>query len=258
MRLRTIRTAIGLAFTLLALLQLPVPGAAPQASQRESSKVYTCPMDREVRSATAGACPKCGMSLQEATGDSAPGTNGQTTGSSAATRPDGSIDGLSIPDVPVIDQDGRRLRFFNDVVKGRTVAINFMFTTCTTICPPLAATFARVQQQLGPSIGNEIMLISVSVDPVTDVPQRMKAYLSKFGAGPGWLFIGGSKLDVDVLLQSLGAYVSDKNDHTPMILVGNEKAGFWTRAFGLASANKLASIIAEVARKAEGKGVGKE
>jgi cytochrome oxidase Cu insertion factor (SCO1/SenC/PrrC family) len=189
------------------------------------------------------------MVLQESAGNSGPGGNGQLPGSSAATRPDGSIEGLSIPDVPVIDQDGRRLRFFTDVVKGRTVAINFMFTTCTTICPPLAATFARVQQQLGPSIGNEIVLISVSVDPVTDVPARMKAYLSKFGARPGWLFIGGSKLDVDALLRSLGAYVSDKNDHTPMILVGNERAGFWTRAFGLASADKLARIISDAARK---------
>jgi cytochrome oxidase Cu insertion factor (SCO1/SenC/PrrC family) len=248
MKLRTIRTVIGLGFTLLALLQMSVPGSAARASQREASKVYTCPMDPEVRSATPGPCPNCGMSLQEAGGDSS-SSNGQTTGSSAATRPDGSIEGLSIPDVPVIDQDGRRLRFFTDVVKGRTVAINFMFTTCTTICPPLAATFARVQQQLAPSIGNEIMLISVSVDPVTDVPARMKAYLAKFGARPGWLFIGGSKLDVDALLRSLGAYVSDKNDHTPMILVGNEKAGFWTRAFGLASADKLAGIIADAAGK---------
>ena len=114
---------------------------------------------------------------------------------------------------------------------------------------PLAATFARVQQKLGPAVGKEVVLISVSVDPVTDVPPRMKAYLSKFGAQPGWLFIGGAKLDVDALLRALGAYVSDKNDHTPMILVGNEKAGFWTRAFGLASADKLAGIIADATRK---------
>jgi cytochrome oxidase Cu insertion factor (SCO1/SenC/PrrC family) len=206
-------------------------------------------MDPEVRSASAGSCPKCGMSLQAVSGDSRVKSTGRETDSSARTRPDGSIESLSIPDVPVIDQDGRRLRFFTDIVKGRTVAINFMFTTCTTICPPLAATFARVQQKLGPTVGNDVLLVSVSVDPVTDVPPRMKAYLSKFGAQPGWLFIGGAKLDVDALLRALGAYVSDKNDHTPMILVGNEKAGFWTRAFGLASADRLAGVITDASRK---------
>jgi cytochrome oxidase Cu insertion factor (SCO1/SenC/PrrC family) len=158
-----------------------------------------------------------------------PSGNGNTA--ALATRRDGSIAGMNIPDVPIVDQDGRRLRFFTDLVKGRTVAINFMFTTCTTICPPLAVTFAKVQQELGADAANEILLISVSVDPVTDIPPRMKAYLSKFGARPGWLFVGGAKHDVDDLLRALGAYVSDKNDHTPMILIGNEKAGFWTRAF---------------------------
>ena len=152
----------------------------------------------------------------------------------------------------MVDQDGRRLRFFSDLVKGRTVAINFMFTTCTTICPPLGVTFAKVQKELGAGVGNDILLISVSVDPVTDLPPRMKAYLSKFGARPGWVFVGGAKTDVDDLLRALGAYVSDKNDHTPMILIGNEKAGYWTRAFGLAPAGKLASLIEE-ARQRTGK-----
>jgi cytochrome oxidase Cu insertion factor (SCO1/SenC/PrrC family) len=175
--------------------------------------------------------------------------DGQAGVPELTTRPDGSIAGLSIPDVPVVDQDGRRLRFFTDLVRGRTVAINFMFTTCTTICPPLAVTFAKVQRELGPEVGSGILLISVSVDPVTDVPPRMRSYLSKFGARPGWVFVGGAKADIDNLLRALGAYVSDKNDHTPMILIGNEKAGYWTRAFGLASASKLSSLVIEARQK---------
>ena len=169
--------------------------------------------------------------------------------SALATRPDGSIAGLNIPDVPVVDQDGRRLRFFTDLVKGRTVAINYMFTTCTTICPPLAVTFAKVQQELGAATGNDIPLISVSVDPVTDIPLRMKSYLKKFGARPGWVFVGGAKPDIDNLLRALGAFVSDKNDHTPMILIRNERDAHWTRAFGLAPAGKLVSLINEARKK---------
>jgi cytochrome oxidase Cu insertion factor (SCO1/SenC/PrrC family) len=203
-------------------------------------------MDPEIRSTTPGNCGKCGMEL-EAAGESQPLSAAPPP--ALRTQPDGSIAGLNIPDVPVVDQDGRRLRFFSDLVKGRTVAINFMFTTCTTICPPLGVTFAKVQKELGTGVGNDILLISVSVDPVTDVPPRMKAYLSKFGAMPGWVFVGGAKTDVDELLRALGAYVSDKNDHTPMILIGNEKADFWTRAFGLAPAVKLASLIEEARQK---------
>ena len=166
-----------------------------------------------------------------------------------ATRDDGSLDGLQIPDTPVYDQDGRKLKFHTDLVKGKTVAINFIFTTCTTICPPLAATFAKVQKDLGDRVGRDIVLISVSVDPAIDVPERMKSFLAKFGAQPGWIFVSGNKGDIDGLLRSLGAYVSDKNDHTPMILIGNDAAGYWTRAYGLAPASRLVKMIGEAAAK---------
>jgi protein SCO1 len=220
----------------------------PQNGQPETS-VYSCPMDPEIRSTSPAKCPKCGMELQQSRESNLTPAENAANALALTTRPDGSISGMRIPDVQVVDQDGRRFRFFTDLVKGRTVAINFMFTTCTTICPPLAVTFARVQQELGDAVGNDVLLISVSVDPVTDIPPRMKAYMAKFGARPGWLFVGGSKPDIDALLGALGAYVSDKNDHTPMILIGNEKAGFWTRAFGLAPAGKLASLINEAKQK---------
>lgn len=235
----------------IALSLVLVPAAAfaavPQARQ-EKRVVYTCPMDREVTAREAAKCPRCGMDLR-AIDEAEVRADRFVNSPATTTRPDGSIEGLNIPDVQVVDQDGRRLRFFTDLVKGRTVAINFMFTTCTTICPPLAVTFARLQTELGSRAGNEVLLISVSVDPVTDVPARMKAFLSRFGGAPGWVFVGGGKADVDELLRALGAYVSDKTDHTPMILVGNEKAGYWTRAFGLAPSGKLASVIAEAERE---------
>jgi protein SCO1/2 len=82
---------------------------------------------------------------------------------------------LAIPDTPVLDQDGKSVRFYTDLVKGKVVAINFIFTTCTTICPPLAATFAHVQRLMGDRVGKDVHLISVSVDPVTDTPSRPQA-----------------------------------------------------------------------------------
>lgn len=120
---------------------------------------------------------------------------------------------------------------------------------CTTICPPLTATFRRVQQGLGERVGQDVQLISISVDPTTDVPERMKAYADKFKAGPGWTFVTGDKAEIDSLLTALGTAVANKNDHTPMILIGNDSAGYWTRAYGLSSPSQLVEIIKDTASR---------
>ncbi|HYG79759.1 MAG TPA: SCO family protein, partial [Pyrinomonadaceae bacterium] len=158
-----------------------------------------------------------------------------------------------IPDVPVLDQQGRRLNFYSDLVKGKTVAINFIFTTCTTVCPPLTATFRRVQQELGERAGREVELISISVDPTTDTPERLKGFAEKFKAGPGWTFVTGGKPEVSALLKALGAATADKNDHTPLVLVGNDAAGRWTRTYGLSPASAILKVIDEAAGKADAK-----
>ena len=177
----------------------------------------------------------------------------------AATRRNDSNNGsekpvaaIEIPDANVVDQDGRKLRFYTDLVKGRAVAINFIFTSCTTICPPLTATFRKVQQQMGDRVGRDVSLISMSVDPTTDVPERLAAFSAKFNRAPGWTFVTGTKPEIDRLLRALGAYAGDKNDHTPMILIGNERAGYWTRTYGLAPPATLVKAITEAADKPVG------
>ncbi|MEK7405366.1 MAG: SCO family protein [Acidobacteriota bacterium] len=150
---------------------------------------------------------------------------------------------LSIPDVTVVDQEGRQLRFYSDLVKGKVVAINFLFTTCTTICPPLSATFSTIQGRLGSRAGSEVNLISVSVDPLNDTPARMKEWLARFRAKPGWTFVSGEKAEIDKLLRALGAYASRKEDHTPVVLIGNDATGTWTRAYGIGAAARVAGLI---------------
>lgn len=156
---------------------------------------------------------------------------------------------LRIPDATVYDQNGNRLKFYTDLVKGKTVAINFIFTTCTAICPALTATFRRVQQELGDRVGQDVRLISVSVDPTTDVPERLKEYAAKFKAGPGWTFVTGDKVEIDSVLNALGTAVANKNDHTPMILIGNESAGDWSRTYGLSPPTRLVELIKASAGK---------
>lgn len=249
----TARMLLTLAFIVL-ILCADGPALQPQLStaqaQRRSQKSsrYACPMHPEVTSAKPGKCPKCGMALRIVK-DAPAASPAPPEETSATTREMESTTPPRIPDLPVYDQNGERLKFYTDLIRGKTVAINFIFTTCTTICPPLTATFRRVQRDLGERVGREIFLISISVDPATDVPTRLHDFAAKFEAGPGWTFVTGEKSDIDLLLKALGAAVADKNDHTPIVLVGNETTGYWTRTYGLAPPSTLVKIISEAANK---------
>lgn len=153
----------------------------------------------------------------------------------------------ALPDVTVTDQDGISHRFYSDLVKGKTVAINFVFTSCKTSCPAAAALFAGVQHRLQQTVGREVTLLSISVDPTVDRPQQLQAYAAKFGAGSGWKFLTGVPYEIKRLLKGLGADVADKADHSPVILIGNEATGEWTRLYGLASVPQVAAAISSVA-----------
>jgi protein SCO1 len=138
-----------------------------------------------------------------------------------------------IPDVELIDQDGKSVHLYTDLVKGRVAALSFIFTTCTTICPLIGANLGRLQTELGPALGKEIALISVSVDPVTDTPERMKAWGAQFGAKPGWSLLTGAKETVDELLKTVGLYTADIQSHSPFLLLVNDRSGDWTRVNAL-------------------------
>jgi cytochrome oxidase Cu insertion factor (SCO1/SenC/PrrC family) len=159
------------------------------------------------------------------------------------TTPSAVFD-LKVPDIPVVDQNGRNLRFYSDLVKGRTVAINFIFTTCTTICPQLTLAMRRTQEVLGQRVGRDVFLLSVSVDPARDTPERLRSFAAKFDAGPGWTFVTGRQADIDRLLKALGN-AGRGSDHTTTVLIGNEPAGHWVRSSGLASvATNMKLIVA--------------
>ena len=162
--------------------------------------------------------------------------------------------GLVIPDVTVRTQDGAEKHFYSDLVEGRTVAMNFVFTTCTTICPPMGANFGRLQDELGERLGRGVHLISVSVDPTTDTPQRMQAWGAKFGARDGWTLVTGEQQTIERLLKALQVFTADIDEHSPVVLIGNDVSGEWTRAYGLAGPKKLAEIVGRVDGGAGGDG----
>ena len=161
--------------------------------------------------------------------------------------PDASAAQKYFSDVELVNQDGEKMRFYSDLLKGRTVAIIPFFTTCTSVCPPMNRTMARIQEELGARVGKEIYLISISVDPVTDTPQRLKEYAAKFHAGPGWYFLSGKPENVNLALHKLGYYVEDKNQHTTVMIIGNEATGLWKKAFALSKPSDLLTVIESVA-----------
>ena len=149
-------------------------------------------------------------------------------------------------DVELINQDGEKVRFYSDVLKNKVVVINTFFTTCTNICPPMNRNFEKIQEALGDRLGKDAFLISITVDPETDTPTRLKEYSRRFHARPGWMFLTGKKENVDWALYKLGQYVETKDDHTSIFIIGNEPQGLWKKAFGLAKAEELISIVEDV------------
>ncbi|MBV9927209.1 MAG: SCO family protein [Acidobacteria bacterium] len=150
-------------------------------------------------------------------------------------------------DVELVDQDGNRVRFYTDVLKGKTVVINAFFTTCTSVCPPMNRNLEKVQEALGDRLGKDVFIVSISVDPETDTPPRLKEYAQRFHARPGWLFLTGKKENVEWALYRVGQYVESKDDHTTVIAVGNERTGLWKKALGVAKPADLIQIVRSVA-----------
>jgi protein SCO1/2 len=154
---------------------------------------------------------------------------------------------ITLHDEELVDQDGRRVRFVSDVMGEHIVLVNFVYTTCTTTCPLASAIFQQVQAQLGKRLGNDVVMVTVSVDPTTDTPERLKAYAAKFKAKSGWTWLTGNKYAVIKVLEGLGAYAEDFTTHPNMVLVGDARSGHWTRHFGFTSPQVIVAQVDELA-----------
>jgi protein SCO1/2 len=150
-----------------------------------------------------------------------------------------------------VDQRGNPVKFQSEAIGGRIVVIDFIYTRCTTVCPVLSQVLALVQDGLGDRLnGRDIRLVSISVDPAADTPERLNAFAVRFGAGPAWRWLTGRKHDIDRVLDGLGAYTPDFADHPSMVLVGDGRDGGWTRFYGFPSPDLILTKINElVARR---------
>lgn len=142
-------------------------------------------------------------------------------------------------DVSLLDQDGMPVRLEKDLVGDRLVVMGFIYTSCTTVCPVVSSIMGKVQQQLGGRVGEEIRLVSISVDPQRDDAKRLASYARAFQHGPGWSWLTGSPYAISETLKGLGSFSANLSEHPPLILVGDGRTGHWTRYYGFTDPNVL-------------------
>jgi protein SCO1/2 len=153
------------------------------------------------------------------------------------------------PNITLTTQDGKTVKFYDDLIKGKIVAINLIYTRCKDACPLETARFRQVQKLLGDRVGKDIFLYSISIDPEHDTPEVLRDYAEMYNAGPGWLFLTGKKEDIDLLSKKLGLYSEpdpkDRDGHIPAVLIGNEPAGQWVRNSATDNPHFLATQIGD-------------
>lgn len=147
------------------------------------------------------------------------------------------------PNLPVVTQDGKTLRFYDDLIKGKIVVISFIFTSCKDLCPITTSRLAQVEEKLGESVGRDVFIYSISVDPENDTPQRLKQYAEAFHTGPGWLFLTGTLADIRAINGKLGERMRSLSEHRNEIVLGNDATGEWQRDNVFGDLNRVVTSI---------------
>lgn len=206
----------------------PATGSSPRSVVTGALRVaatclvwaLTCPSPATAETAS----PPASHSAHQHAGDSA-----------SALEHSRSEHAYKLPNLTLVRHDGRRIAFPAEIDDGRPVVVNFVFTTCTTICPMLSQVFAQLQTRLEPDAA-KVHLVSISLDPENDTPEHLRAFAEKFHAKPGWdLYTGTAKASVDVQ-KGFDVYRGDKMNHRPVVLIRKTPRGPWVRLDGFTTA----------------------
>jgi protein SCO1/2 len=163
-----------------------------------------------------------------------------------------------LSNVVLTTHENRTVRFYDDLVRGKVVTINFMFTDCKRFCPATIPNLVRVQEALGERVGRDIFLYSITLDPATDTPAVLKAYAKEVGAGPGWIFLTGKEESIERLRRRLGVYDrdpaidADKTQHSGLVVYGNDALDRWAAISGLNKPEFIVRAVLRVAGSKEG------
>lgn len=162
---------------------------------------------------------------------------------------------LPLPNTRLVTHEGREVRFYDDLIRGKVVAINLMYRSCGGICPLATFHLLQVQRMLGERAGRDVFLYSISLQPEQDSPQGLKQYVERHGVKPGWLFLTGAPDDIEDLRYRLGFYDNDPlldsavETHTGMVRIGNDRYDRWTMAAALSPPAQILATINHVDRR---------
>ena len=160
-----------------------------------------------------------------------------------------------IPNFELRTHEGRPVRFYDDLVKDHTVLVNFMYATCTGVCPGSTRNLVRIHELLGDRVGDDIMMLSLTIDGDNiDTPAALRAYADRYGGPrPGWLYLTGDYQQIDAIRRSLGVYDldpvidADKTQHSGLLTFGNDRTDRWSALPALMDSQMLVEAILRVA-----------
>lgn len=175
-------------------------------------------------------------------------------GAEQQARQDLKVPAPLFPNTLLLTQEGRPVRFYDDLVKGKTVLVNFIYTSCQKSCSPTTANLARVHGLLGDRVGRDLFMLSISLDPTVDRPKTLKEYATRFGQFQGWYFLTGNEAEIEGLRRKLGLYDldpaldRDKTQHAGIVIVGNDTTNRWSSLPALMDPRQLAQTVLRITR----------
>ncbi len=156
---------------------------------------------------------------------------------------------LHLPNLPLITHEGKKVLFYDDLVRGKSVSLNFFYANCEEVCPLVMANLARVQKLLGNQVGRSLFMYSLTLKPEEDTVEVLKHHRAMYGAGPGWTFLTAKPDDMEKLRKAIGfsypdpAIDKDKTQHIGNIRYGNEPLMYWSACPGMARAKWVAESL---------------
>jgi protein SCO1/2 len=146
---------------------------------------------------------------------------------------------IEIPDLPVLDQKGNRRNFYSDLFKDKVVVLSFFYTSCVNVCPQLSLALSKLQTNLGDRLGKDVFVVTVTKDPQTDTPSKLKAWGKAHGVKPGWSLVTGETSVMTKLVRDFTGERLGKDSHGAFVLLGNDRTGDWTDISGFATPEEL-------------------
>ena len=153
-----------------------------------------------------------------------------------------------IPDLQLVDQNGKKVKFYSDLIKGKVVLVHGFFTQCSAICPMQGRALLKLKDRLGDRLGRDVFIVSVSKDPLTDTPEKLREWGKEYGVGAGWILLTGEKAAIRKVLRDVVTEDIGTDMHESLVVIGNDRSGVWTTTYGLQNTETLVKVIDDISR----------